>query len=204
RYIAPGSAAARRTAAARAAVASAEAAVANPPRYSYDAPASPAPDPEPASEPEAEPSPEAILDSEPGPAPPLSDVDSIPSSETFVTVTPSTSTDTVTGRPHRRPQADPYNIYPGALAASGAGARNPAITREGKWRPIHNWSPLYDLIYAKRCMATLVNGSPRKAPFVIMLGQRWWVDWETGKCARWVPKVEGGEKEAAGPPPYEP
>jgi hypothetical protein len=53
-------------------------------------------------------------------------------------------------------------------------------------------------------MATLVNGSPRKAPFVIMLGQRWWVDWETGKCARWVPKVEDGEKEAAGPPPYEP
>ncbi|KFZ04605.1 hypothetical protein V502_10025, partial [Pseudogymnoascus sp. VKM F-4520 (FW-2644)] len=202
--VAPGSAAARRTTAAQAAVASAEAAVAPPPaeaaasppfRYVYDPEPSPVPDPAPVSAPEHAPPP--IPDSEPVVAPPLSVIDSIPSSRT------STDTPTPTVRPSRRPQPDPYNIYPPTLAARGA--RNPAVTRDGKWRPIHNWSPLYDLIYAKRCMATLLNGSPRKGPFVIMQGERWCVDWETGKCARWVPKEEGGEGEgeAGGLPAYE-
>ncbi|OBT74535.1 hypothetical protein VF21_07531 [Pseudogymnoascus sp. 05NY08] len=192
RYVAPGSAAARRTAAARAAVASAEAAVAPPPHYA-DVPEAPEPIPEPVSEPEPEPAP--IPDPERDHlAPPLSGVDSSPSSRT------STDTPTPTVRPSHRPQPDPYNIYPPTLAARGA--RNPAITRDGKWRPIHNWSPLYDLIYAKRCMATLLNGSPRKGPFVIMQGERWVVDWETGKCARWVPKEVGGEGEVGGLPGY--
>ncbi|ELR05951.1 hypothetical protein VC83_08204 [Pseudogymnoascus destructans] len=183
RFVAPGSAAARRTAAARAAVASAEAAVAPPPRYA-DVPEAPEPIPEPVSEPELEPAP--IPDPEPDNlAPPPSVIDSSPSSRT------STDTPTLTVRPSHRPQPDPYNIYPATLAARGA--RNSAITRDGKWRPIHNWSPMYDLIYAKRCMATLLNGSPRKGPFVIMQGERWVVDWETGKCARWVPKGEGRE-----------
>ncbi|KFY80641.1 hypothetical protein V499_00532 [Pseudogymnoascus sp. VKM F-103] len=178
RYVAPGSAAARRTAAAQAAVAAAEAAVAPPPRH-VDVPEAPEPIPEPVSEPEPEPEPDHL-------APPPSVLDSSPSSRT------STDTPTPIVRPSHRPQPDPYNIYPPTLAARGA--RNPAITRDGKWRPIHNWSPLYDLIYAKRCMATLLNGSPRKGPFVIMQGERWVVDWETGKCARWVPKEEGVEE----------
>jgi hypothetical protein len=188
RYVAPGSASARRTEAARAAVASAEAAVAPPTRYAY-VPEAPEPIPEPASAPELEPAP--IPEPEADLALPDSVIDSSPS---------STDTPTPTVRPSHRPQPDPYNIYPPTLAARGA--RNPAITRDGKWRPIHNWSPLYDLIYAKRCMATLLNGSPRKGPFVIMQGERWVVDWETGKCARWVPKWEGGEGEDAGLPGY--
>lgn len=188
-YVAPGSAAARRTAAAQAAVASAEAAVA--PHDPEPSPVpDPVPDPAPVSAPERAPPP--IPDPEPVVAPPLSVIDSISSSRTST----DTPTPTPTVRPSRRPIVDPYNIYPPTLAARGA--RNPAVTRDGKWRPIHNWSPLYDLIYAKRCMATLLNGSPRKGPFVIMQGERWCVDWETGKCARWVPKEEGGETEGEG------
>lgn len=67
--------------------------------------------------------------------------------------------------------------------------------REGKWAPTHNWSATYDLVYAKRCMQTLLLGSPRKSRFVIMKGVRWVVDWEGGVLERWVPGVgvvEGG------------
>lgn len=52
-------------------------------------------------------------------------------------------------------------------------------------------------------MATLLNGSPRKGPFVIMQGERWVVDWETGRCERWVSKGEDAEEEATGLPGYE-
>ncbi|OBT61767.1 hypothetical protein VE03_09097 [Pseudogymnoascus sp. 23342-1-I1] len=193
RYVAPGSAAARRTAAAQAAVAAAEAAVAPPTRYAYvSQEPSPAPEPEPLPAPERAPPP--IPEPELELATPLSAVDSTTSTRT------STDTPTPTVRPSHRPHPDPYNIYPPSLSTRGA--RNSAVTREGKWRPVHNWSPLYDLIYAKRCMATLLNGSPRKGPFVIMGGERWVVDWETGRCERWVSKEEDGEGEAAGLPAY--
>ena len=39
---------------------------------------------------------------------------------------------------------------------------------------------MYDMIYAKRCMAVLTSRSPRKSNFVIAKGTQWVVDWATG------------------------
>lgn len=103
--------------------------------------------------------------------------------------TPSISTGTpptaTTTHAPTRSQPDPYSIYPAAMTrsktTSSRRVANPNVTKEGKWRPVHNWSPLYDLIYAKRCMVALTSESPRKGPFVIMRGERWVVDWETDR-----------------------
>lgn len=73
---------------------------------------------------------------------------------------------------------------------------NPSIdTETGKWRPNHQWSAMYDLVYAKRCMAVLTLRSPRKSKYVIIRGKQWIVDWETGALTRVEPpdygEVEG-------------
>jgi len=73
---------------------------------------------------------------------------------------------------------------------------HPSIdTETGKWRPNHQWSAMYDLVYAKRCMAVLTSRSPRKSKYVIINGKQWIVDWETGALTRVEPpdygEVEG-------------
>ncbi|KAF8851985.1 hypothetical protein BDZ45DRAFT_717165 [Acephala macrosclerotiorum] len=75
---------------------------------------------------------------------------------------------------------------------------NPNITSDGKWRPQHQWTHFYDMMYAKRCMAVLTHRSPRKSNLVIMKGKRWVVDWATGKLEREGPPdygevVDGGD-----------
>lgn len=62
---------------------------------------------------------------------------------------------------------------------------HPSIDIEtGKWRPDHRWSAMYDLVYAKRCMAVLNSRSPRKSNYVILNGEQWIVDWGTGALTR--------------------
>lgn len=68
---------------------------------------------------------------------------------------------------------------------------NPNITSDGKWRPQHQWTHFYDMMYAKRCMAVLTHRSPRKSNLVIMKGKRWVVDWATGKLEREGPPDYG-------------
>lgn len=71
-------------------------------------------------------------------------------------------------------------------------APHPSIQPEtGKWRPRHQWGPLYDMQYAKRCMAILTERSPRKTNFLIMKGKQWIVDWATGALTRWEPPDYG-------------
>ncbi|KAG9233597.1 hypothetical protein BJ875DRAFT_505277 [Amylocarpus encephaloides] len=74
---------------------------------------------------------------------------------------------------------------------------NPSLTESGKWRPTHQWTPFYDMLYAKRCMAILTSRSPRKSNLVILKGRRWVVDWETGRLRAWRPDEEDG------PPDYD-
>lgn len=87
-----------------------------------------------------------------------------------------------------------------ALISRNRAARNlghsnsphPSIEPEtGKWQPHHQWTPLYDMQYAKRCMAVLTSRSPRKTNFVIMKGKQWIVDWATGALTRWEPPEYG-------------
>ncbi|KAA8568646.1 hypothetical protein EYC84_007657 [Monilinia fructicola] len=61
----------------------------------------------------------------------------------------------------------------------------------GKWRPEHAWSPKYDMIYARRCMAVLTSRSPRKSNYLIMKGKEWIVDWSTGSLIRCEPPAYG-------------
>ncbi|CZS93178.1 hypothetical protein WAI453_000873 [Rhynchosporium graminicola] len=68
---------------------------------------------------------------------------------------------------------------------------NPSITPDGKWRPQHQWTHFYDMLYAKRCMAILTQRSPRKSNLVIMMGKQWVVDWATGKLERCQPPDYG-------------
>jgi len=80
--------------------------------------------------------------------------------------------------------------------ASEPTPRHPSIDLEtGKWRPEHHWSAMYDMIYAKRCMAILTSWSPRKSKFVIIKEKQWIVDWATGQLTRVGPpdyrEVEG-------------
>ena len=48
------------------------------------------------------------------------------------------------------------------------------------------------MLYAKRCMAILTSRSPRKSNLLIMKGQRWVVDWATGRLKKWSPQSEEG------------
>lgn len=72
-------------------------------------------------------------------------------------------------------------------ASSSVRTRNPNITSDGKWRPRHQWTHVYDMMYAKRCMAILTHRSPRKSNLVIMKGKQWIVDWATGRLERCEP-----------------
>ncbi|KAG9241591.1 hypothetical protein BJ878DRAFT_427793 [Calycina marina] len=76
----------------------------------------------------------------------------------------------------RRPRLFPY---------SSEG--RPSIDDNGKWRPNHQRSARYDLIYAKRCMTVLMARSPRKSNYLIMKGKQWVVDWNTGTVRRCDP-----------------
>jgi len=68
-----------------------------------------------------------------------------------------------------------------ALPPTAASEANPSLSPEtGKWRPEHKWSAMYDLMYAKQCLAILTSRSPRKSDIVIMQGKQWVVDWATG------------------------
>ncbi|CZR68476.1 uncharacterized protein PAC_18375 [Phialocephala subalpina] len=84
------------------------------------------------------------------------------------------------------------------LSSTTPNAPNPNITSDGKWRPQHQWTHFYDMMYAKRCMAVLTHRSPRKSNFVVMKGKRWVVDWATGKLEREGPpdygEVVGAER----------
>jgi hypothetical protein len=65
---------------------------------------------------------------------------------------------------------------------------NPSLSPEtGKWRPEHEWSAMKDMMYAKRCMATLLLRSPRKSNLVIVEGKQWIANWETGVLMRCQP-----------------
>ena len=50
---------------------------------------------------------------------------------------------------------------------------------------------MYDMMYAKRCMAVLTSRSPRKSNLVIMKGKQWIVDWATGAFTRCEPPDYG-------------
>ncbi len=79
---------------------------------------------------------------------------------------------------------------------------NPSISSDGKWRPTHQWTHFYDMMYAKRCMAILTHRSPRKSNLVIMKGKQWIVDWATGALTRCEPPDYGelltGKEHVAG------
>lgn len=62
-----------------------------------------------------------------------------------------------------------------------AAPMRPSIDSDGKWHPDVHWTQTHDMMYAKRCMAVLTHRSPRKTNFVIMKGQRYIVDWRTGR-----------------------
>ncbi|KAK2629084.1 hypothetical protein QTJ16_002187 [Diplocarpon rosae] len=68
---------------------------------------------------------------------------------------------------------------------------NPSVTSDGKWRPQHQWTHFYDMLYAKRCMAILTHRSPRKSNLMILMGKQWVVDWGTGKLERCSPPDYG-------------
>jgi len=69
---------------------------------------------------------------------------------------------------------------------------HPSIHPEtGKWRPEHQWTAMYDMMYAKRCMAILTSRSPRKSNFVIVKGKQWVVDWATGTLTSCEPPDYG-------------
>ncbi|RDW83447.1 hypothetical protein BP5796_04938 [Coleophoma crateriformis] len=96
----------------------------------------------------------------------------------------SSSSPTPSPPPRRRPQPSHQRfILPQAPTAA-----NPSISpTDGKWRPVHKWGPMYDMMYARRCMAILTHRSPRKSNMVIWKGTQWAVDWATGKMARLAP-----------------
>jgi hypothetical protein len=78
------------------------------------------------------------------------------------------------------------------LSNTAISETHPSISPEtGKWRPEHQWSATYDMMYAKRCMAILTCRSPRKSNIVIMKGKQWIVDWATGELTRCEPPDYG-------------
>ena len=88
-----------------------------------------------------------------------------------------------------RPRTYPMTAFSSSTAISEA---HPSLCSEtGKWRPEHQWSATYDMLYAKRCMAILTDRSPRKSDLVIMKGKQWVVDWATGALTRCEPPDYG-------------
>lgn len=80
----------------------------------------------------------------------------------------------------RPPLSSPSGPSPEQRPVSMLSYPNPSIAADGKWKPQHQWSPTYDMIYALRCMAVLLSNAPRKTNFVIMRGRQWIIDWATG------------------------
>lgn len=75
--------------------------------------------------------------------------------------------------------------------AVNSNAPNPNISPStGKWAPRPPRTPWTEVQYARRCMATLTSRSPHKSRFVIMMGNRWVIDWATGKMTKWVPPTD--------------
>lgn len=87
--------------------------------------------------------------------------------------------------------AVPYHSTSSSSSTSTTSS-NPSITDSGKWMPRHQWTPFYDMLYAKRCMAILTSRSPRKSNLVILNGKRWTIDWSTGRLKAWRPEDEQG------------
>jgi hypothetical protein len=84
-----------------------------------------------------------------------------------------------------------YPLSSSASITSSETETHPSISPDGKWRPEHQWSPNYDMMYARRCMAILTSRSPRKSNLVIIKGKQWVVDWATGKLTREDPPDYG-------------
>lgn len=75
-----------------------------------------------------------------------------------------------------------------SLSESATAATHPCIEPDtGKWQPYHQWGPLYDMQYAKRCMAILTERSPRKSNLAVVKNRLWLVDWATGRVERYEP-----------------
>ncbi|KAK4239638.1 hypothetical protein C8A03DRAFT_32318 [Achaetomium macrosporum] len=68
----------------------------------------------------------------------------------------------------------------------------------GKWRPQHHWTLTHDQLYARLCYSVLLFKSPRKSNYVIARGNRWYVDWATGRMVRVLPPAYG-EVDVMGP-----
>ncbi|KAF5976698.1 hypothetical protein FCOIX_6974 [Fusarium coicis] len=62
---------------------------------------------------------------------------------------------------------------------------------DGKWIPEHQWSSAHDLLYAKLCYSNLLFRSPRKTPYIISKGKKFYVDWTTGRMVRVLPPAYG-------------
>ncbi|KAJ4325334.1 hypothetical protein N0V84_003555 [Fusarium piperis] len=62
---------------------------------------------------------------------------------------------------------------------------------DGKWIPEHRWSSAHDMLYAKLCYSNLLFRSPRKSPYIISKGKKWYVDWTTGRMVRVLPPAYG-------------
>ncbi|KAF5715467.1 ph domain-containing protein [Fusarium mundagurra] len=61
----------------------------------------------------------------------------------------------------------------------------------GKWAPEHPWTSAHDMLYAKLCYPNLLFRSPRKSNFVISNGEKWYVDWKTGRMVQTLPPAYG-------------
>ncbi|KUJ21461.1 uncharacterized protein LY89DRAFT_694908 [Mollisia scopiformis] len=109
-----------------------------------------------------------------------------------ISSSPPTPTPTArTSLLHRARHAIQFPTSTSSHSSSTHQPPNPNLTSDGKWRPQHQWTHFYDMMYAKRCMAVLTQRSPRKSNLVIMKGKRWMVDWATGKLERCEPPDYG-------------
>lgn len=112
----------------------------------------------------------------------------VPSPINTATINAATRTTSMPTTPTARPRSPSLEL----TRATTTPSLNPSIDLEtGKWRPEHNWSAMYDMIYAKRCSPVLNAKSPRKSNFIIMKGKRWLVDWATGHLTRVEPPAYG-------------
>lgn len=120
-----------------------------------------------------------------------------PPSDNTMNVPPPATTSLPVTRPNLGPSCSAPSAFQSCLSISSQ--PNPSISSEtGKWQPTHQWSPVYDMMYAKRCMAVLLRQSPRKTNLIIMRGKQWIIDWATGALQRCGPP-DYGEVELVGP-----
>jgi hypothetical protein len=126
------------------------------------------------------------------PLPPVPSTTASSSSETgSLRTTSSQPTSDSPTTPMQYPKPTPRRLHtrpgPSFPSSSASNSPHPSVSPEGKWRPNHRWSAMYDMIYAKRCMAVLTSQSPRKSNMMIMMGKQWIVDWATGCITRCEP-----------------